>query len=70
MPFGRPGAYWLLAGPRLEFRFTPYDLKRAADRIRATSYPHAQEFAAKSVVQPPSEQEMLESFGRVAIGAV
>ena len=61
-PFGEPGAYWALLGPDVEMRCTPYDFARAAERLRATPYPQAQE-AADGVVQPPSEQAMLELFG-------
>src|SRR5262245_62001521 len=38
MPFGDPGADWLLLGPGVEFRHTSYDLSRAADRVRQTAY--------------------------------
>src|SRR4029453_4513212 len=38
MPFGEPGAYWLLLGPEVQLRHTPYDLAKAAERIRATIY--------------------------------
>ena len=62
MPFGDPGAYWLLLGPRVELRRTSYDLAAAAERIRATAYPKADEFAARNVLQPPSEQEILAAF--------
>jgi predicted phosphodiesterase len=62
MPFGRPGADWLLLAEALELRHTSYDLARAADRIRASSYPHAQEFAVRSMLEPPSEDEMLRAF--------
>lgn len=64
MPFGEPGAYWLLLGPDVQFRHTPYDLAKAAERIRDTEYPQAQDFAAHNVLQPPSEQEILERFTR------
>ena len=67
MPFGEPGAYWLLLGPDVEFRHTAYDLAKAAERIRATKYPQAQEFAARNVLAPPSEREMLEVFGRLEL---
>jgi predicted phosphodiesterase len=44
MPYeGRPGAYWALLGPDVEFRRTEYDLEAAADAIRATSYPEPEE---------------------------
>jgi predicted phosphodiesterase len=62
MPFGEPGADWLLLGRDVEFRHTGYDLERAAERIRATSYPQADDFAANYVVKPPAEAAMLEAF--------
>jgi predicted phosphodiesterase len=62
MPFGEPGAYWLLLGPWVELRRTAYDLDQAAVRIRATAYPQAEEFAAGSVLAPPSEAVILASF--------
>lgn len=64
MPFGDPGAYWLLLGPDVRLRRTPYDLRRAADRIRDTDYPQAEDFAARNVLQPPAEAHMLELFAR------
>lgn len=67
MPFANPGAYWLLLGPNVQLRHTPYDLTKAADRIRGTNYPQAQEFAARSVLEPPTEAEMLELFTRVEL---
>src|SRR5262249_8746196 len=39
MPYGEPGAYWLLLGPDIAFRHTMYDLDAASDQIRATTYP-------------------------------
>ena len=64
MPFGDPGAYWLLFGPDIQLRHTPYDLAKAAERIRETKYPQAQEFAAGNVLQPPSEEKTLAAFTR------
>jgi predicted phosphodiesterase len=66
MPFGAPGAYWLLMGPGITFRHTAYDLRAAASRIAGTHYPQAREFATGSVLSPPSEDRMLEVFGRSA----
>ncbi len=63
MPFGDPGAYWLLLGPEVEFHRTEYDLEVAASRIRRTHYPEAEEFAAHNVLLPPSEEKMLQAFG-------
>jgi putative phosphoesterase len=67
MPFGEPGADWLLLGPNVQLRHMPYDFAKAAERIRDTKYPQAQEFAARNVLQPPSEAETLEAFSRVEL---
>ncbi len=63
MPFGRPGADWLLLGPDVEHRHTDYDLAAAAERVRGTAYPQAADFAA-NLLQPPAEAQMLELFAR------
>ncbi|MGA8030590.1 MAG: metallophosphoesterase family protein [Bryobacteraceae bacterium] len=64
MPFGKSGADWLLLGPGVQLRHTSYDLAKAAERIRRTEYPQARDFAARNVLQSPSEAEMLELFTR------
>ena len=56
-----------MLGPEVELRSTPYDLPQAAERIRGTSYPQAEDFARTSVLHPPSEQAMLEVFSRVEL---
>src|SRR3989442_10304970 len=48
----------LLLGPNVQLRYTPYDLAKAAERIRDTKYPQAQDFAARNVLQSPSEGEI------------
>jgi len=67
MPFGEPGAYWLLLGPGVQLRRTPYDLAKAARRISETDYPGAADFAAQNVLQPPTEAAMLEVFARAEV---
>ena len=67
MPFGDPGAYWLLLGPDVQLRHTQYDLAKAAERIRRSRYPQAEDFAARNILQPPSEAASLEAFARVEI---
>ena len=62
MPFGRPGAYWLLLGPGVRPMRTEYDLERSAELVRETSYPGAAEFASRHVLSPPTEQDMLSIF--------
>ncbi len=68
MPFGEPGAYWLLLDGGVELRRTSYDLVSAAGRVRATSYPQAETFAATSVLQPMSEDDALAMFRKVELG--
>ena len=67
MPFGEPRADWLMLGPDIELRHTAYDLVRAAERIRATQYPEAKEFAENSVLKPPTEADMLARFAAISV---
>jgi putative phosphoesterase len=67
MPFGAPGAYWLLLDGDARLQHTRYDLPKAAFRIRATSYPQAGEFAMSSVLDPPEEAKMVAAFGRAEL---
>lgn len=67
MPFGEPGADWLLLDPDVQLRHTRYDLTRAADRIRCTTYPQAGDFAARNILRPPSEEETLAAFSRTEL---
>jgi hypothetical protein len=67
MPFGEPGAYWLLLETDVQLRRTGYDLDRAADRIRSTTYSQAEDFASRSILHPPSEEETLAAFTRAEL---
>ena len=67
MPYGEPGAWWLLLGPDVQFRQTSYDLEKAAGRIRETAYPHDVHDFAAHVLQPPSEAEILAAFTRAEL---
>lgn len=67
MPFGDPGTYWLLLGPDIRFQRNSYDLTNAAERIRATTYPNAADFAANNVLKPPAEAQVLAQFGNTAL---
>jgi predicted phosphodiesterase len=68
MPFGKAGAYWVLLGADVWQRCTEYDLNAAAERIRRSTYPAAEEFASRNVLQPPLEEEMVALFERAATG--
>jgi predicted phosphodiesterase len=65
-PFGAQGAYWVLLGPGVQLRRTTYDVNQAAERIRETSYPQAQE-VAESILQPSSEEEVLSAFSKAEL---
>jgi len=66
MPYGEPGAYWLLLGPGVELRHTPYDLAAAATFIRASGYPMADDFADHNVLAPPTAAEATAVFEGMA----
>jgi putative phosphoesterase len=53
MPFGEPGADWLLLGPDVQLRHTSYDLDDAAARIRRSGYPQADDFVSRYLLNPP-----------------
>jgi predicted phosphodiesterase len=67
MPFGEPGADWLLLDPDVQLRHTRYDLARAADHVRRTTYPQAEDFAARNILHPPSEKQTLAAFTRAEL---
>ena len=66
MPYGVPGAYWLLLEPGVNLRKTNYDLDAAADLVRKTEYPLAQDFAANNILKPETAQEAIEYFEKMA----
>jgi len=68
MPYAdSPGAYWLLLQPQgYEFRRKTYDLETAAQRVRESSYPQAQDFAEENMLKVPTAAEAIEVFERMA----
>jgi putative phosphoesterase len=62
MPYGRPGAYWALLGPEVEFRRTDYDRDAAAARIRRSGWPAADAFAQENVLFVPSAEDAFAFF--------
>ena len=68
MPFDEPGAYWLLLdGPDVDLRKTAYDRDAAAQRIRQSSYPLAEEFATKSILTTPDRRSMIENLSKAEL---
>ncbi|HLI50994.1 MAG TPA: metallophosphoesterase family protein, partial [Thermomicrobiaceae bacterium] len=67
MPYeSAPGAYWLLLGPEVEHRHTTYDLEQAAEAVRSSGYPIADELAGGNILQVPSAEEATLLFERMA----
>jgi putative phosphoesterase len=67
MPFGTTGADWLLLGPGIELRHTTYDLAAAADRIRGSDYPQAEELVAGYILQSPPEEVILAAYSQAEL---
>jgi predicted phosphodiesterase len=61
LPFGEPGAYWVLLGPDVSLHRTDYDLDEAARFFRAKAGPSWEEFA-DSVRSPPPWETAAELF--------
>jgi hypothetical protein len=56
---GRPGAYWAVLGPDVEFRRTAYRLEEAAAAYRATSDPLAEQMV-EMLEKPATREELVE----------
>jgi hypothetical protein len=55
-----------MLGPDVVLRRTPYDFERAADQIRASGYPGAEEFVRENVLASPSAAETTAIFETMA----
>jgi putative phosphoesterase len=66
MPYGETGAHWGLFGPGYAPRRTEYDLEAAAERIRTSEWPQAEQIAAENVLTVPSADEAIEFFEGIA----
>jgi predicted phosphodiesterase len=65
MPYGPPAtlAYWALLGPDVTLRRTPYDLDKAAERLRTSAWPGTAGFVEENILHgPPSDTKALEIF--------
>ena len=65
MPFGEPGAYWLLLGADVQLMRTSYDVHIAATRLRMSGFPGINDFVARQVLNRPSEEQILAAYARV-----
>lgn len=60
MPYGVPGAFWAMLGPKVELKRTDYDREAAATRIRAKDWDGADEFAANNVLVVPTIEQAMD----------
>ena len=60
---GRTGAYWAILDEAVELRRTDYDLRRAAELVRGSGHPRAEEIAAENILVSAARAEALEVFG-------
>jgi predicted phosphodiesterase len=67
MPYGDPGAYWVMLGPTVSHRRTEYNFDAAAERIRAGGSPWAEDFIAGNMRKPATAQEAATLFEGWAI---
>jgi hypothetical protein len=64
---GEPGvACWAVFGPEVELKRSRFDAEAAADAVRATEYPGADEFAHEYVLAQYSAAEATAQFESVA----
>ena len=67
MPYeGKPGAYWLWLGPEVHFHHTAYHVEQAAEIVRRSGMPGADEFARENILHPPSASEATAIFEEMA----
>ncbi|MGH3136794.1 MAG: metallophosphoesterase family protein [Gaiellaceae bacterium] len=65
MPYeGRPGAFWVLLGPDVEFRHTEYDVEAAVRAIRALDGP-VQEQQLELLVEPMGSEAATAEFEKL-----
>jgi putative phosphoesterase len=60
---GRTGAYWAVLDDSVSFRRTDYDLERAAELVRGSGHPRAEEVAAENILVSAPRAEALAVFG-------
>lgn len=64
MTFGSDKAQWLLIGETIELKSTAYDRKQAAEEIRASEFPDAEQFVKAYIESWPSEEQMIKVYER------
>ena len=58
---GRPGAYWAILGPDVEFRRTEYDVEKLVQVVVDSGFP-AEELYRESLIEPSARRAVAEFF--------
>jgi len=61
-----PGAYWVLVGEDVSLLRTSYDYAGAADLIRATGHPEAEDMVRECLLEPIGSAEATRHFDAIA----
>ena len=64
---GRPGAFWALLGPDVEFRRTEYDVESMVAAMRETDYPGAENQTELLLTDIPTPEFVADYFERQAL---
>ena len=59
MPFGEPGAHWLLIDNEIHFRMTDFDRQAAAERIDQPDALNGEAFVKGNILNTPSEADAM-----------
>jgi putative phosphoesterase len=68
MPYeGEVAAFWVLLGPEVELRRTPFDVERAAQAILRSGWPDGESFVRENLWAAPERSEVVPLFERIAV---
>lgn len=67
MPYGVPGAFWAMLGPKVDLKRTDYDRDAAATRIRAKGWDGAEEFATNNLLMVPTIEQAMEFMRKLEL---
>jgi putative phosphoesterase len=60
---GRTGSYWAILDEGVDLRRTDYDLERAAELVRRSGHPRAEEIATENILASATRAEAIAVFG-------
>ncbi len=70
MPWGRPGAEWLLLGPDVQLRHSDYEVTAAAASVAITGFPDPDDFFVRGVTAPASVAQMEQAYEPLSLRSI